>query len=82
MSKDNKEVLTFEEKLGKMEEIVRLLQNPGTSLQNAIDAFEEGMALATEVDKELSKIERRIEIVTSAPGESDNSIMTEPYKAD
>ena len=38
------------------------------------------MKLANEVDKELSKIERRIEIVTSQPGASPEGVLTEEYK--
>ena len=38
------------------------------------------MKLANEVDTELSKIERRIEIVTSRPGESPDGVLTEEYK--
>ena len=34
---------------------------------------------ANEVDTELSKIERRIEIVTSRPGESPDGVLTEEY---
>lgn len=72
--------MSFEEKLNKLEEIAKSLQDPNTELQNAVSLYEEGMKLANEIDKELSKIERRIEIVTSAPGESDEGVITEEYK--
>ena len=70
----------FEQKLTRMEEISKALSNPETDLQKAVDLYEEGMKLANEVDAELSKIERRIEIVTSHPGESPDGVLTEEYK--
>jgi len=70
---------TFEQKLSRMEDISKSLSDPATDLQAAVSLYEEGMKLAREVDDELSKIERRIEIVTSRPGESDGGVITEPY---
>ncbi len=70
---------TFEKKLSRMEEISNALQNPETDLQAAVSLYEEGMKLASQVDSELSKIERRIEIVTSRPGESADGVITEEY---
>ncbi len=75
----NKE-LSFEEKLDKLEEISKNLQDPNTDLQKAVSLYEDGMKLANEVDQELSKIERRIEIVTSAPGESSEGVLTQEYE--
>ena len=69
----------FEQKLSRMEEISKALSDPETDLQKAVDLYEEGMKLANEVDTELSKIERRIEIVTSRPGESPDGVLTEEY---
>ena len=73
------EELTFEQKLSRMEDISKSLSDPATDLQAAVSLYEEGMKLAKDVDDELSKIERRIEIVTSRPGESAGGVITEPY---
>lgn len=70
---------TFEKKLSRMEEISRTLSDPETDLMKAVSLYEEGMKIASEVDAELSKIERRIEIVTSRPGESPEGVITEEY---
>ena len=75
--KEEVKELSFEEKLNKLEEIAKDLQDPNTDLQKAVFLYETGMKLANDVDKELSKIERRIEIVTSAPGESPEGVLTE-----
>lgn len=71
--------LTFEQKLDKLEEISNTLQDPDTDLLKAVDLYEEGMKLASSIDKELSNIERRIEIVTSKPGENPQGVMTKDY---
>ncbi|MBQ3318067.1 MAG: exodeoxyribonuclease VII small subunit [Spirochaetales bacterium] len=76
---ENKKDMTFEQKLTRMEEIAKALSDPDTDLQAAVSLYEDGMKLAKEVDDELSKIERRIEIVTSRPGESQDGVMTEPF---
>ena len=70
----------FEQKLSRMEEISKALSKPETDLQEAVDLYEEGMKLANEVDSELAKIERRIEIVTSRPGENPDGVLTEEYQ--
>ncbi|HAN43268.1 MAG TPA: exodeoxyribonuclease VII small subunit [Sphaerochaeta sp.] len=80
MADNKKEDMTFEKKLSRMEEISKALSDPATDLQKAVSLYEEGMGLAKDVDTELSKIERRIEIVTSKPGESEMGVITEPYQ--
>ena len=70
---------TFEKKLSRMEEISRTLSDSETDLMKAVSLYEEGMKIASEVDAELSKIERCIEIVTSRPGESPEGVITEEY---
>ena len=68
---------TFEDKLKQMEKIAKQLQDSDTELEKAVELYEEGMKIAKDVDKQLSKIERRIEIVTSSC--DDEEIITEPY---
>ena len=72
--------MTFEQKIARMEEISKALSDQATDLQKAVSMYEEGMKLASEVDSELSAVERRIEIVTSRPGESTDGVMIEEYK--
>lgn len=74
---ETKKKESFEDKLKQMEKIAKLLQDPDTELEKAVDLYEEGMKIAKDVDKQLSKIERRIEIVTSSCDEEE--IVTEPY---
>lgn len=69
--------MTFEKQLEKIEGIAKELQNPETDLNKAVELYEEGIKLVKEAEKELSKIERRVEIVTSQPGSDE--IIADPY---
>ena len=80
MAENKETTMTFEQKLARMEDISKSLSDPATDLQAAVGLYEEGMKLAKEVDDELAGIERRIEIVTSRPGESPDGVMTEEYR--
>ncbi len=70
--------MKFEEKLTKIEEISKALQDSNTELEKAVELYEEGMKTANELDAQLSKLERRVEIVTSSAG-SEDGLITEPY---
>ena len=72
--------MKFEEKLEKLEQMSREIQNPETDLEKAVSLYEDGMKLASELEKDLSKLERRVEIVTSVPGSGE--VISEPYTED
>ena len=57
----------FEENLKRLEEISTLLRNGGVELDKATDLFEEGIKLAQVLEKELNKVERKIEILVNKP---------------
>ncbi|NCN05325.1 MAG: exodeoxyribonuclease VII small subunit [Spirochaetales bacterium] len=57
----------FEENLHRLEEISTLLRNGGVELDKATDLFEEGIKLAQVLEKELNKVERKIEILVNKP---------------
>ncbi|MCL2472255.1 MAG: exodeoxyribonuclease VII small subunit [Treponema sp.] len=54
---------TFEERLEKLEELGDEIKKNDISLDDAIKAFEEGIKLARALEKDLEKIEGRIEIL-------------------
>ena len=58
---------SFEERLARLEEISGKIRDGGLPLEDAVKHFEEGMRLARELERELSKIERKIEILVSEP---------------
>ena len=55
--------LSFEEALGRLEEIVEGLEGGQLALEEALERFEEGMALRAECLKRLQDAEVRIEQV-------------------
>ena len=58
----------FESDVKKMEEIVDKLRKNETSLDEAIKLFEEGVGIADRVDEELSRMERKVEVLLTPPG--------------
>ena len=54
---------TFEERLERLEALGDEIRKNDISLDDAIRAFEEGIKLARTLEKELEKIESRIEIL-------------------
>ncbi|MDR3200144.1 MAG: exodeoxyribonuclease VII small subunit [Spirochaetales bacterium] len=61
----------FEEKLKRLEEIASSMKDDELQLEEAMKKFEEGVRLARALEKDLSKIERRIEILVNNPETED-----------
>ncbi|MBB6479161.1 exodeoxyribonuclease VII small subunit [Spirochaeta isovalerica] len=59
----------FEEKLSELEEISRKIKSGELPLDETVANFERGMKLAGDLEKEISSIERKVEILVSDPGE-------------
>ena len=57
----------FEERLEKLESLGETIRKTGIPLEDAIKAFEEGIKLARSLEKDLEKIENRVEILLNAP---------------
>jgi len=57
----------FEERLSRLEELSAAIQGGELSLEEAVSMFEEGIKLARGLEKELSKIERKVEILVNQP---------------
>jgi len=54
---------SFEERLEKLEELGDEIRKSDIPLDDAIKAFEEGIVLARALEKDLEKVESRIEIL-------------------
>jgi exodeoxyribonuclease VII small subunit len=67
MKKGSKKTKSFEERLGRLEEISLEIQGGAVTLEQAVALFEEGVTLSRGLEKELSKIERKIEILINKP---------------
>lgn len=57
----------FEERLARLEELAQKMRDPEVSLEEAMQFFEEGMALSGDLEKELQGFEHKIEQLTNLP---------------
>ena len=58
---------SFEERLNRLEGLSERLREGKIPLEEAVSIFEEGMKLAKDLQKELTKIERKVEILVNEP---------------
>ncbi len=57
----------FEQRLARLEELSEKINEGNVPLEDAVKMFEEGIKLARGLEKDLSKIERKIEILVNQP---------------
>ena len=60
----------FEEKLTRLEEIGEKIREGKLPLEESIALFEEGIKTAKALEKELARIERKVEILVNQPAAS------------
>ncbi len=58
---------SFEENLKRLEELAEKLKSGEIPIEEAMAIFEEGISIAKKLEKELSKYERKIEILINNP---------------
>ena len=58
---------SFEERLTNLEELNEKMRGGDVALDDAVKIFEEGIKLAKGLEKDLAKIERKIEILVNKP---------------
>jgi exodeoxyribonuclease VII small subunit len=61
---------SFEERLQRLEELSERIRDAELNLEEAVDLFEEGMKLSRSLEKELSRVERKVEILINNPAET------------
>lgn len=57
----------FEERLSRLEELAEKLREGEIPIEEATAYFEEGIKLARGLEKDLSRIERKVEILVNEP---------------
>ena len=67
----------FERSLARLEEVVRKLESPQLSLDEAMKLFEEGVALSRECQKQLEEAEGTVEILLK---KADGRLVAEPFE--
>lgn len=68
-------VLSFEEAMDQLEQLVGKLENGDVPLEKAIDLFQEGMKLSHLCSQKLEQVERKIEILV----EENGSLTKKPF---
>lgn len=61
--------LTFEQALQRLEEVVEKLEDGDVPLEQAIELFQEGMALSKRCSGQLNTVEKRIEMLMEENGD-------------
>jgi len=59
---------TFEEAMGRLEEIVAEIESEELGLEKQFELFQEGMTLARLCDRKLTEVEKSVEVVLKESG--------------
>lgn len=59
--------MTFEENIARLEELTDEIRRNDIGIEDALKTFEEGIKLAKTLEKELDKIEGKIQILMNSP---------------
>ena len=70
---------SFEERLARLEQISGRIRDGDVPLEEAADLFEEGVRLARDLEKDLSKIDRKVERLVNEPTEPDQKPVLELF---
>jgi exodeoxyribonuclease VII small subunit len=62
---------SFEENLSRLEELTQNIRKQDISLEDALSSFEEGIKLAKTLEKDIEKIEGKIQILMNQPVKAD-----------
>ena len=57
----------FEERLSRLEELSETIRDPDLALEEALACFEDGIKLAKGLEKDLEKIEGKVQILMNQP---------------
>ena len=72
----------FEERLARLEEISEKIKSVDISLEDALAAFEEGTKLAKTLEKDIDKIESKVQILMNQPVQPQDKPELELFSAD
>jgi exodeoxyribonuclease VII small subunit len=77
LKEDNGNILSFEQSLKRLEEIVHLLEEGELGLNEALERYEEGVKLLRQSYDLLQRAERRIELLSGVDAEGNP--ITQPF---
>ena len=64
----------FEKNLARLEEITQQIKSEDISLEEALSSFEEGITLAKGLEKEIDRIEGKIQILMNQPAKDSSEL--------
>ncbi|PKL09591.1 MAG: exodeoxyribonuclease VII small subunit [Spirochaetae bacterium HGW-Spirochaetae-7] len=64
----------FEERLRRLEELSERIREPDLALEDAVAVFEEGVKLSKGLEKDLERIESKVEILLNQPSLPDGKL--------
>ena len=70
---------SFEEKLNRLETISEEMKEEELSIDKSMQLFEEGIKIAKTLQKELDKMERKVEILVNQPYMPDEKPVLELF---
>ncbi len=70
----------FEKALDRLEQIVETLEGGDTSLEKALELFEEGVVLSRRCNQRLEAAERRLEVLAGDNGEGVEPLNEEEFR--
>ncbi len=73
---------TFEENLSRLEELTNNIRRTDISLEDALANFEEGIKLAKTLEKDIDKIEGKIQILMNQPVATESTNGAPQFKID
>ena len=77
---DSEPVRSFEEKMKRLEEIVRIMEQGDRPLEESLTLFEEGVALSDQCQKILEEAERKVSILLSSSRENGGGPVEAPFR--
>lgn len=70
--------MDFEKKLGRLEEIVGLMESGNLSLDDSLKMFEEGVKLSRECNSQLLEAEQKVKVLLSV--DNNGNAVTDDLK--
>lgn len=62
----------FEQRLERLEELSENIRDPSVTLESALSFFEEGIKLARSLEKDIDRIEGKIQVLMNNPVKDDD----------
>ena len=66
---------SFEDRLARLEQVAERLKDGKIPLEEAIALFEEGSKLAKTLEKELARVERKVQVLSGEESETGEPVL-------